>query len=82
MRVESALSSTYSKISDSSVKFRKWNVYHPKNRSKQTCIIHGPGHSSDECKVLGDFGYRYSKIRPTKDHSNERATIIINYYYF
>ena len=26
-------------------------VDHPKDRSKLTCLIHGPVHSSDECKV-------------------------------
>ena len=45
-----------------------------KNRSKQTCLIHGPGNSSDECKVLGDFGSRYSKSRPTKDHGHDPST--------
>ena len=33
-----------------------------------------PGHSSDECKVLGGFGSKYSKIRLTKDHGQEPAT--------
>ena len=34
------------------------------------CIIHGPRHYSDECKVLGDFGAKYSKGKPTKDRRN------------
>ena len=29
--------------------------------------MHGPVHSSDECKVLGYFNYKYSRSRPTKD---------------
>ena len=28
-------------------------------------------HSSDEFKVLGDFGSKYAKIRPTKDRGND-----------
>ena len=31
------------------------------------CLIHDPGHSSEECKVLGDFGTKCAKSRPTKD---------------
>ena len=49
----------------------KMYVDHPKDRSKLTCIIHIPGHSSDECKVLGDFGFKYSKINPTKDQGHD-----------
>ena len=44
----------------------KMYVDHLMDVSKQTYLIHGPGHSSDECMVLGDFGSKYSKIRPTK----------------
>ena len=33
--------------------------------------MHGPGHSSVECKVLGDFGSKYVKIRPTKDRGHD-----------
>ena len=39
---------------------------HPKGESK-TCLIHGPGISSYECKVLGDFGSKYVKIRTNED---------------
>ena len=45
---------------------RKIYVDYPKGNSKPTCLTHGPGHSSDECKVLGDFGFKYIKFRPTK----------------
>ena len=31
-------------------------------------LIHGPGNSSEEWKVLGDIGTKYAKSRPTKDH--------------
>ena len=50
---------------------RKIYVDHTKDRSKPTQIIHGPGNSSDECKVLGDFGSKYAKIRPTEDRGND-----------
>ena len=71
MRGESALSTTYSNMSERSDKFRKRYVDHPKDISKLTCLIHGPGHSSYECKVLGNFGSKYSKRRPTKYHVQE-----------
>ena len=29
-----------------------------------------PGHYSDECEFLGDFGTNYAKGKPTKDHGN------------
>ena len=40
-----------------------------KGRSNPTCLIHDPGYSSDECKVLGDFRYKYAESMPTKDHA-------------
>ena len=33
-----------------------------------TCLIHGPGNSSDECKVLNYFGNKYSIGGPFKEH--------------
>ena len=39
-------------------------------RKLKICFIHGPGHSSGEFKVLGDFGDEYAEIKPTKDHGN------------
>ena len=30
-------------------------------------MIHGIGHSSDECKVLGEFGTKYAAAQPTKN---------------
>ena len=62
-------------MSKSAVNCRKSYVDHSEDRSKPTCIIHGPGNSSDECKVLGDFGSKYSKIRPTKDRGKDPATV-------
>ena len=54
-------------MSESAGRLRKSYVDHPKDRSKLICIIHGPGNSSEECKVLGNFGSNYSKRRPAKD---------------
>ena len=36
----------------------------------KTCLIHGPGSSSEECKVIGDFGTKYATSRPTKDRGS------------
>ena len=36
----------------------------------KACLIHGPRHYSDECKVLGNFGDKYTKSKPTKEHGN------------
>ena len=67
-------SNNYSEISEIAGKRIKSYVYHMKDRYKLTCLIHGPGYSSYECKVLRDFGSKYSKSRPTKDHRNEPTT--------
>ena len=61
-------------MSESAGKRSKRYEYHLNDRSKITCIIYGPGHSSDEYKVLGDFGSNYAKIRPNKDHRHDPAT--------
>ena len=53
----------------SSVKSRKLYVDCLTGKSK-ICLIHGSGHSSDECKVLRDFGVKYDKRKPTKEHWN------------
>ena len=74
MRGEDDLSTTYSDMSESTGKCRNRYVDHLKGGSKLACLIHGPGHSSDECKVLGNLGTKYSKIRPTKDRRHEPAT--------
>ena len=50
------LSITFSEINESAVKHINRYADHPMDRSEITCTIHEPGHSSDECKVLGDFG--------------------------
>ena len=74
MRVEATSSNNYSEMSESTGNHRKRYVDNPKYISRQTCLIHGHDHSLDEYKVLGDFGYKYSKIRPTKNRRNEPAT--------
>ena len=56
-------------MSERSGKRRKIYVDHPKGGSK-TCHIYGPGHSSYECKVLGDFGYNYIRIITSKDRGH------------
>ena len=71
MRGEAASSTTYSDMNESSIKFRKMYVDHPNDRLKLTYIIHGPGNSLYECKVLGDFGSKYYKSRTNKDHRHE-----------
>ena len=56
-------------MSKSAVKHRKLYVDRPSGESK-ICLIHCPGHSSNECKVLGDLGAKYAKGDPTEDHDN------------
>ena len=38
------------------------------------CLIHSPGHSSEECKVLGDIVTKYAKNRTTKDHGSRHVS--------
>ena len=61
-------------MSESAGKCRKRYVDNPKDISKLTCTIHGPGHSSDECKVLGDFVTNYAKDGRTKYWLQKPAT--------
>ena len=46
-----------------------------KGKSKPICLIHGPGNSSDEYKVLVYSGSKYAKIVPTKDRSHDPVKI-------
>ena len=64
-RGEPASSWTLPKKGESAGKRRKMHVDIPSGKSK-TCLIHGPGHSSEECKVLGDFGTKYNNSRHNK----------------
>ena len=47
-------------MNDRSVKLRKMYVDHPNDILKLTYIIHGPGNSLYECKVLENNTNRYN----------------------
>ena len=66
-RGETALSWTCPEKGERSYKHIKRFVDSPTGKTK-IYLIHGPGNSSEEWKVLGDFGTNYAKSRPTKDH--------------
>ena len=55
-------------------KSKKRRVDHLRDRSKLTCIKHGPVNSSYECKLLNCFGTKYSKYRPFKESRQELTT--------
>ena len=61
-------------MSEIAGKRRKSYIDHLKDKSKLICLIHGPGNSSDKCKILGEFGTKYDNIRPTKVHRQAPAT--------
>ena len=44
-------------------------VDHLRDLSQLTCLIHGIGHSSYECKVFKYFGSKYDKVNPFKKRS-------------
>ena len=56
-------------IDESAGKRRKQYVDRPSGESK-ICLIHGPGNSSDEWKVLGDIGANKPKGETTKYRGN------------
>ena len=60
MRGESTLSNCFSDMGKHSGKRNQSYVDHPRYQSKPTCLIHGPGNSSDELKVLTDFSTKYA----------------------
>ena len=62
-RGENASSNNHPAKDESSRKHSKWCVDFLKSASKH-CMIHGLGHSSDECKVLGEFGTKYAAAHP------------------
>ena len=68
-RGEAASSWTHPGKGERTGNHRKGYVDSPTVKSK-TCLIHGPGHFSEECKVLGDFRTKYDNSRPTRDHGN------------
>ena len=71
MRREATMSNKCSEMSESARNHRKSYVDHSKDTSRPTRLIHRPGNSSDEYKVLGDIGSKYSKIRHTKDRGQD-----------
>ena len=64
-RLEATSSQTHSTMGDSSGEHRKLYADCLSGKSK-ICLIHGPRHYSAEWKVLGDFGAKYDKGKPTK----------------
>ena len=49
------------------------HIDHPRYRSNLICIIHGNGHSSENYKVLNDFGTRYATSRTYKELRHETS---------
>ena len=39
-------------------------------RKSKNCLIHGPKHHFNECKVLGGFRTNYDAAQPTKERGN------------
>ena len=74
MRREAASLNNYFEMSESIRKHRKRYEDNQNNRFKNTYLIHVPGNSSDEFKVLRNFGSRYTKISPTKDCNHDLTT--------
>ena len=75
-RGENASPKTHPAKDGSACKRRKQYVDRSKSESK-TCMIHGDEHSSDECKVLGEFGTKYAASYPTKDRGSNLIPRII-----
>ena len=61
-------------MSEIADKCRKRYVDGPICESK-VCLIHGPEHSSDECKVLVHLCSEDVKVNPTKDYRNHPLPI-------
>ena len=76
MVLQAASSTTNSETTESVEKRVKRYVDDSKDRSKTTFLVHGPGHSSYECMVLGYVGFKYNKSRRTKDHGQEPTKMI------
>ena len=49
-------------------KRKKKHAGHTSNRptGEKTCLLHGPGHSSEECRVLKYYSKKYAAQRPNK----------------
>ena len=63
------MSQTHPIMGESSGKRRKLYVDLPPVESK-ICLIHGPRYSSNEFNVMGDFGAKYDRSKPTKDRGD------------
>ena len=61
-------------MSDSAVNHKNSYLDHPRDISKHNCLINFPGNSSYGCKVLWEFGSKYYKRIPTKDHGYDTET--------
>ena len=66
MRGVATSSKKNSEMGNHTDKRKQRYVDHMRDRSKLTCLIHSPGHSSYECRVLNDFGTKYAKERPPR----------------
>ena len=71
MAGESASSTTYSEINKPAYKCKQRYVDCTGDQLTLICCIHGPGNSPDECKILNDFGYKYTKGPSYKKHSQD-----------
>ena len=50
-------------------KLKKNYAGHPSDRmtSDKTCVLHGPRHSTEECKLLKEYSKKYAMQRPYKE---------------
>ena len=48
---------------------------HPRDRptGEKSCLLNGPGHSTEECKVLKDYYDKYAAQRPNKKNPYSAA---------
>ena len=52
------------------------NSGHPSDfpaSAKKTCVLYGPGHTSEECKVLEFYSDKYAVQRPQKDKESRSS---------
>ena len=73
MRGEPAQSKTHSDMIKHTGKWKQTYIDHQIDQLKLTCIIHGPGNSPDEFKVLNNVSSKYTKVRPSKEHRHKPA---------
>ena len=52
-------------------KRKKINAVHPSDRPTRgkKCLLHGPGNSTEECKVLMDYSTKYAVQRPHREEA-------------